>query len=302
MNIDPEPIGSASIAQVHRARIGPKQESVAIKVVRQHAQASIQGSFDALQSTLHWAHKWLPSASDACAPQQTQLLLEDACSMLKAELDMGTEHVNMVAFADVASSIKVPQPLSHHLGGRVLVMQLVAAPPLATVYKSLAPQVRSGLAQQMAAWWLESVVRHRLVHGDPHIGNWGLQGDDLVLYDYGNVVSIQECELHAIFQLLESLTALAVRVSGASFFKARAQSAGSCCGVHVLNWDAFQGDTRMLMQYLTAPGSVELDPDQMAARRCVPARLSGPALQLVRSLILVDGVCRALDPGFAWRL
>ena len=105
-----------------------------------------------------------------------------------------------------------------------------------------------------------------------------------------------------MLRLIESLAALAVGFPGRAFFQAQAERAGMLCGVHVLDWDAFQQDTSTLITYLTAPGGVTIDANKMAARRCVPARLSGPALQLFRSLILVDGVCRKLDPDFAWKL
>ena len=164
--VHPEPLGSASIAQVHRAHWDGQE--VAVKVVRPDASDSIQQSFAAIESSLSFCHSWLPSAGDVSALHNTRLLLNDACTMLQAELDMDNELSNMQSFAKCPDII-VPQPIGTHLHGRVLVMELIEAASLGTACSRLPPSQRSELAHQIAGWWLDGVLRHKVAHGDPHI-------------------------------------------------------------------------------------------------------------------------------------
>ncbi|WIA10894.1 hypothetical protein OEZ85_011060 [Tetradesmus obliquus] len=300
-----EPIGSASIAQVHVAEL-PGGARTAIKVVRPRAGHLIRSSFAAIRATLQLVHRWLPSGSDADAMHHTQLLLSDACCMLEAEVDMATEFSNMQQCHDNAANgslVYVPKPLGHGLNGRVLLMEYVHSQPLALACKAHDKAQRAGLARAIASWWLEGVLRHRVVHGDPHIGNWGMTATgQLVLYDYGNVVHLAAPELRSVLRLLEALLAVLTKFPGQAHFKREAEAAGKQCGVHILDWDTFEGDVAGIVRYLTAPGSVQLSKGGFRDRSRVPARLSGPALRLVRSLLLVDGVCRTLDDQFAWKV
>ncbi|KAF6252661.1 hypothetical protein COO60DRAFT_1643776 [Scenedesmus sp. NREL 46B-D3] len=306
--IDAEPLGSASIAQVHKAHmLGASAAPAALKVVRPNAARSIRSSFGALEGTLRFVQRWLPSASDAGAMHHTKLLLRDACAMLEAEVDMAAEFDNMQLCYELAaatsSPVAVPRPLGHCLGGRALVMEYIDAKPLATAQLGLDAGQRRRLAQDIAAWWLEGIVRHRVVHGDPHVGNWGMASDtgQLVLFDYGNIVQLSPAELQGLLRLVEALAGIVTRVPiGQAYLKRRAEQLGPECGVHILDWATFEADVSSIVRYLTAPGIVKLDNDGLKARRKVAARLSGPALRLVRSLLLVDGVCRGLDPQFAW--
>lgn len=301
-----EPIGSASIAQVHQAQMVSNGKAVALKIVRPHAGRLIHNSFEAIQSSVKLVHRWLPSAGDDAALHHTELLLQDACSMLQAELDMAAEFGSMQQFysnASKGSLIRVPKPLGHFLDGQVLLMEYVHSQPLAIAKACMKPATRRETAQAIAAWWLESILRHRIVHGDPHVGNWGLTDTgQLVLYDYGNVVSLSVQDLKALMRLLEALVGVLTKFPGQAYFKGEATRVGETCGVHILDWDTFETDVADIVGYLTAPGIVQIDNEKMKTRRRVPARLSGPALRLVRSLLLIDGVCRSLDDQFAWRL
>lgn len=304
--LDDMPVGSASIAQVHRARVGPSGRPVAVKVVRPHAARLIRTSFGSLHSTINLARRWLPSRDDQQAMHHTGLLLDDACAMVEAETNMAKEHQNMQLCHDIAargSLVDVPRPMGHYLDGKVLVMELVASEPLALAQAQLTGSQRRELAQQVAAWWLECVVRHSVVHGDPHVGNWGLMPSGrLVLYDYGNIVRLNPDELRACLRLVEALSAMAVRLPGRGFFQQTAVGAGERFGVHILDWKVFEADVESVFSYLTTPGRLKIDKEAMKERRTVAARLSGSALRLVRSLLLIDGVCRGLDSDFAWKL
>lgn len=303
--IEEAAIGSASIAQVHKARIGGGGRVVAVKLVRPQARHLIGRSFSAMRSVLALATHLMP---DKAAMRHTELLLHDAHNMLRTELDMAAEHSHMAAcFADAAkgpTTVDVPKPLGHCLEGKVLLMDYVHAVPLATALPELAAQERRQLAQLIAAWWLEGVVRHRRVHGDPHIGNWAIAcaTGRPTLFDYGSVVSFSQHELHAMLRLLEAMFAVLAGAPGRSFFQRRAAASGRQCGVHILDWEAFAEDAADIVGHLTNPGHIKLDGAAAARGRRVPVRLSGAALQLARSLMLVDGVCRSLDERFAWRI
>jgi hypothetical protein len=122
------------------------------------------------------------------------------------------------------------------------------------------------------------------------------------MFDYGSIVNLTSQDLWAFKQLMETVFMVVAKLHGHEAMKQRAESIGRACGVHIIDWDTSESDLAGIVGYLTAPGEIQLDESTMRARRTVAARISGPALRLMRSLLLVDGVCRSLDSEFAWRV
>jgi len=165
----PEPIGAASIAQVHRARL-PSGEDVAVKVQHPWLEASLPADLGLLRALLD-AWTWLSGRSRATGRR----LFDEFAATLREELDFLRE-------AEVAGEIArnlsfepqivVPAVVPALTTRRVLTMSFHAAVPVTD---------RVGLARLgvsptailaiLARAYAKQVFEDGLFHADPHPGN-----------------------------------------------------------------------------------------------------------------------------------
>jgi len=162
---DPHPLGSASIAQVHRATL-PDGRRVAVKV----QYPWLQGSVGADMRLLRLLARWLGRGA---AP--TDAVFAEFARGLREELDFCRE-------ARVASEIArnladdtqvvVPRVVSSHSSRRVLTMELLPTLPL-TDRGALAARgiAAAEVLEIVARAYARQVFVDGLFHADPHPGN-----------------------------------------------------------------------------------------------------------------------------------
>ena len=183
---DPVPIASASIGQVHRARLHDGLE-VAVKV--QHP-----GIQRAVESDLASASVLETLASVGGARRfKTNDVLAVIKQRFREELDYGLEAENIAHFARVHAgdpTVRIPQLVASRSGTRVLTTELVRG-------KTFEEACAAGEAERRA--WAETmwrfVFKGNLVGGkfnaDPHPGNYIFHEHGRVTFlDYGCVQPI----------------------------------------------------------------------------------------------------------------
>ena len=122
---DPTPLGSASIGQVHRARLRTSGREVAVKVQYPEARALFRGDIHAIRKMCEWF-----------APEQVCTL--DALEQQNAaELDYTNEArnleevaANMTRHGFMPAEVLVPRPVAELTTQRMLVMELLPGPKL----------------------------------------------------------------------------------------------------------------------------------------------------------------------------
>ena len=164
---DPEPLGAASIAQVHRARL-PGGEAVAVKVQYPWLEAS-------LSADLAWVGLAARVFARRGAAVDRERLVAEFAAGLREELDFTREA--RVA-AEIAQNLAhdprvvVPRVLASHSSRRVLSMSYAPAVRV----DDRAGLARLGVAPRavleiLARAYAKQVFVDGLFHADPHPGN-----------------------------------------------------------------------------------------------------------------------------------
>jgi ubiquinone biosynthesis protein len=185
------PVASASIGQVHRARLITGEE-VAVKVQRRDIARCVRVDLDILQGLAQLAERipefacYRPCASVA-----------EFQRALRRELDFDRERRHMEEFQrsfNGSDLVRIPRPIAEYSTDRVLVMEWLDGVPLSS------PQAIANCAIDLSAvarhgteLYLEMIIRHGFYHADPHPGNLLLMENEAIgLLDYGMVGRIDE--------------------------------------------------------------------------------------------------------------
>lgn len=182
---DAEPIGSASIAQVHKGRLHDGTW-VAVKIQRPDIEQRIQQDVAILNDLARFVEKHVPEA----AGLNPVGVVEEFTQVLQLELDFEHEAGNAERFASQFQnnpSIHVPRIFRECSTSRVLTMEFltgIAITDVASLEKNkIDPH---DLAITMTELIYEQIFTFGFFHGDPHPGNMTvLESGELVLFDYG---------------------------------------------------------------------------------------------------------------------
>ncbi len=187
-SIDPEPMASASIAQVHRARLA-SGEDVVVKVQRPGIEEQIRSDTD----LLFYLARFLEGVIEETGIYTPTGIVTEFRNAMLLELDFENEARNIEEFArnhEDRPYVVIPK-LYRDLSSRtVLTLQELKGVKLKTVLESggSAGIDRKQLARHLLEASFQQLFRDGLFHGDPHPGNViVLEGDRIGLLDFGLV-------------------------------------------------------------------------------------------------------------------
>ena len=188
-DFDPEPIGTASIAVVHRARLHDGR-SAAVKVLRPGIEHVVATDLDLMQPLLEILVR---QTGDQMAGSTLQLL-DGFRVQIGEEMDLRNEARALVHFRRLQNEfdlklMAVPEPYVELSGRNVLTMEFFDGVPIDDLAKVAdlgfdpAPLVQ----EVMRAFFL-TTVRWGAFHGDVHAGNMMLLRDGRIgVIDWGIV-------------------------------------------------------------------------------------------------------------------
>ncbi len=182
-----EPFASASIAQVHTARL-ISGEDVVVKVVRPGIESVIRTDLDILAELARLLERHFPEA----AVFDPVALVDEFSRSLNKEVDLAREGRIMDRFAanfEGDETIHVPKVYWGYCSQKVLTQERLMGRKLSGVdFDELSMSVRKAMARNGAAIILKQILSYGLFHADPHPGNmFLLPGNKLGLVDYGIV-------------------------------------------------------------------------------------------------------------------
>lgn len=196
-----KPEASASIGQVHRARLHTG-ELVAVKVQHPAIKQQMRVDLEILTGLAQLAER-LPELQ----PYRPTQVVAEFQRLVRRELDFTCERRHLEhfgrAFRD-SDEVKIPGSYPELSSERVLVMEWINGLPLsepAAVRGS--GVVLANVARMGAEAYLEMIFRHGVYHADPHPGNILLTPDGKIgLLDFGMVVRMDERTREDIEELL----------------------------------------------------------------------------------------------------
>src|ERR1700757_323858 len=199
--IDPKPLASASIAQIHRAMLKSGSE-VVIKVQRQGIKNIISSDVVVLRMIASMMEKYLPE-SRALNPRQ---MVEEFATAIDQELDFVLEATNMARFSqNFAGDPYIFAPKTHWdlTHPNILVMDYVDGVPLDEIDRLLAANVDLKLtAERLLNNFLKQIFQFGFYQADPHPGNFLVLPDNRIAFiDFGLVGHVTEAERLALADL-----------------------------------------------------------------------------------------------------
>ncbi|HEX9057427.1 MAG TPA: AarF/UbiB family protein [Ktedonobacterales bacterium] len=188
-SINPDPTGSASLGQVHEARLRDGRR-VAVKVQRPGISAIVRTDLRTLRFVLRVVARLVPAANEIT---DLRALYREFSRTVFEELDYEHEARNAERFAAIFADdpkILVPGVLAEHTTRRVLVLEWIDGIKVTDFAALDAAHVdRIGLANRLAGAYFKQVLAAGFFHADPHPGNILIQpatdGDRIVFVDFG---------------------------------------------------------------------------------------------------------------------
>lgn len=180
------PVASASIGQVHRARLADGRQ-VAVKVRRAGVENLLRVDTDILVGLGELAER-LPELA-AYRPKATA---EEFQRTVKRELDFRDERRRIEQFREAFAGdqrVVIPEPHAGLSSERVLTLEWLDGAKLSDPdFADSVDADLSGVARHGADIFLEMIFDHGLYHADPHPGNLMiLPGGVIGLLDFGMV-------------------------------------------------------------------------------------------------------------------
>ncbi len=182
---DPAAIASASIGQVHAARLHDGRE-VAVKVRKPGVAQSVDTDLQILNGLVEtWSDRL-----EVLREYDARGLAREFGDTLRAELDYRREAANIQTFRKIFEKERgfvLPEVIGELSTGRVLVMTRVngMAPQEAA---TLPKRRRSSVVRRIGRFVLEPAFFHGIFHADPHGGNFYVTADGLLgVVDFGMV-------------------------------------------------------------------------------------------------------------------
>ncbi len=202
--IDENPIASASIAQVHCARL-KSGEKVAVKIQRPSIQKEIETDLEIMfhLATLTERH------IEEMALFRPVKLIEEFTRVIEKELDFAFEAASMDRFGRMFMddfTVCVPTVMHDFSTDRVLTMEFIDGIKISKVDQLKAAGLDGKLITQRGAdFLLKQVFVHGFFHADPHPGNIFVLPDNVVcMVDYGMVGSVDQQTREHFVELLIS--------------------------------------------------------------------------------------------------
>jgi len=214
------PIASASIAQVHAARLRDTGQEVVVKVRRPGLRRQFEADIRAMSLLAAFGE----ARSSAVRAANARGFVELFAQLVLEEMDFRLEALNMVEIglasedAGMFDALRVPRPVPGLVTPRVLVMEYLPGKR----YTDAAGHLDAGVdPAAIIRLGIQGVLEHTLVygifHGDLHAGNVFLEPDGrFVLLDYGIVGRLDARQRAALVQFM----------MGVGMWDARAQLEG----------------------------------------------------------------------------
>jgi ubiquinone biosynthesis protein len=293
VSFDPDPLGSASIGQVHRAVLRDGQV-VAVKVQRTEAPGRVESDLELMRDFADFLDRRLGRRIFV----DVRGLVAEFETVIRRELDYTAEAANARRFAVNFAETLVVIPRVHldHSTSRVLMLQYIEGTRFRDIRPLLlAPSERRRVASMGADAIFKMAFEDGFFHGDPHPGNLILtpQGD-LALLDFGMVGYMSRGDIEALSRLFIAV----VQRDGAAALRGL-ESLGVRYSSEV------RGDlVRDLREFLNkysglSVGEVTLGQalsELIALARRYRLRVPPVFPLLTKALVTAEGVARAIDP------
>ncbi len=294
-NLDPNPIGSASLSQVHAATL-PDGTAVAIKVQRPGIRDIVETDLEILHDLAALAQRTpMGELYDA------EAVAEDIAFMLLNELDFRREGRNAEQFRQNFADepkVHIPRIYWDYTTPRMLVMERVHGIKVDEVeaLRAAGHDTRQ-IALDASRLIIKEVLEDGFFHADPHPGNYLVEADGRIgVLDFGMVGTLSEDDrinltrlyvavirqdTHSILNVFARMGALSSRTDRPRLIRATERLIGK-----------YRGRT------LKESSFAEFWSDLTELMRQHHVRLPTNLWLVGKTLAMLEGIGRQLDPDY----
>ena len=292
-SIEKETLGSASIAQVHKAKLLDGTD-VIVKVER-------KGIYDIMArdiGLLKRAVGILPPVGGLKNVVDLEMVLDELWSTAQEEMDFLKEAANMEEFTRNNQGIRYircPKLYHEYTTSRVLVMEYIGGCPVDDKETLLAEGYDLGeIGRKLVNNYIKQVMEDGFFHADPHPGNVKVMDGKIVWIDMGMMGRLSYRDRNLMAQAVR-----AIAVGDIALLEATITDLGEIQGK--VDSGKLYGELRDLMdRYGNASmgsiDAVEFFKDTMEVMKNNSIRLPHGMTMLVRGLTQMQGVLLGISP------
>ncbi|MCB2088205.1 MAG: 2-polyprenylphenol 6-hydroxylase [Sphingomonadaceae bacterium] len=293
-SFDPDPVGSASIAQVHRAVTSDGKE-VAVKVLR----PGIREKFARDIQTYEWAAAHLEALGGEAARLRPRLTIANFKRWTNRELDLRREAASASELAEAMQAVpgyRVPAIDWDRTNGRVMTVEWIDGTKISDVEAlRAAGHDLPDLANRLVIAFLTQAISSGFFHADMHQGNLFVQSDGtIVAIDFGIMGRIDRRARMWLAEILYGLTTGNYRRVAEIHFEAKYVPS-----YHSV--DEFATALRAVGEPMRGKPVSELSVGQMldglfAITRDFDMQTQPHLLLLQKTMVMVEGIATQLNP------
>ncbi|MBE0452860.1 MAG: 2-polyprenylphenol 6-hydroxylase [Roseovarius sp.] len=289
------PVAAASIAQVHKARLRESGEAVAVKVLRPGIERAFRRDIDAF----YFAARMVELLAPAARRLRPTDVIAHFEGVVMGELDLRLEASSASEFAVNTKSdegFQLPKVHWHLSSRRVMTMGWADGLPLGdNAALDAAGHDRVALGARVLQLFLGHALRDGYFHADMHQGNLKVAANgDIIAYDFGIMGHIDEYTRRVYAEILYGFIKRDYRRVAEVHFEAGYVPADRdvdafaralrAVGEPIFGMDASRISMGSLLSYLF----------EVTEKFGMETRTELILLQ--RTMVVVEGVARSLDP------
>ena len=304
LQLEPIPLGVASMAQVHGAIDRAGREWV-VKILKPKAKQRLTETVTALEQVL----KVVDNFSLSPGARRTSRELWELCRGLRREMDLDLERINLERMRTAVaqkrqSNLKIPGVWETFCSANILVMERFRGASLADIVRGrvrLAAEKRRILARKTLSDLLIQIFELGVFHGDPHGGNLILLEDGSIgLVDWGLTGELLDSDRKHIAAMLRAMIAIDFE----RLVLALVDMAETSIGIEQQNRIKERlREFGLSLKQRHASGEVlkfaDILNEALTIAEQLEIRIPDGLLMMAKSLLTVEGLARGIDPQIA---
>ena len=293
--IDPEPVGAASIAQVHRG-ITTEGKQVAIKVLR----PGIREKFARDIATYEWAAAHVEAMGKEAMRLRPRLTIANFKRWTHSELDLRREAASASELAEEMSGVggyRIPAIDWDRTNGRVMTIEWVDGIKISKLDELIAKgHDLDAIANRLVISFLTQAISAGFFHADMHQGNLFIEDDGtIVAIDFGIMGRIDRRARQWLAEILYGLTTGNYQRVAEIHFEAQYVPSHHSVG-------EFATALRAVGEPMRGKPVSELSVGQMldglfAITRDFDMQTQPHLLLLQKTMVMVEGIATQLNPA-----
>ncbi len=292
--IELEPIGSASIAQVHKAML-KNGNYVVIKIKRSHIYEMMSMDVSLFKKAINLLHidKLFNSPMNFCD------VLDEIFDSAKEEMDFVIEREHIIKFKELNKDIKyikVPKVYSDLSTSSSLVMEYIEGIGIDNVSKIKEDGYNpSEVAKKLAANYVKQAIDDGFFHADPHSDNIRLQDGQIVYLDFGMMGKLSSLDRSLLSECIIAILKDDIReVSRILLTLGSAKSE--------VNHVELNNDIRTILDRVKSADISDIDmklflSDMLKMLSKNNISLPKNITMLIRGILTIEGTLKAIDPS-----